>query len=122
MKWKLAFFVAAALAISAAPAFADKTGVAIEAPDTVQKGQTVVIRVTFSHKGNNFMHHTNWVYVKADAKEVARWEFSPWKLPESEVFSRDVRLTVTAPLEITAEANCNIHGSRGAVTKKIDVR
>ena len=104
------------------PVHADKTGVTIEAPESVKKGQSAVIRITITHKGNNFMHHTNWVYVKADGKEIARWEFSPGKLPENEVFTRDVNLTVTGPVEITAEGNCNLHGGRGAVTKKIAVK
>jgi len=104
------------------PVHADKTGVTIEAPESVKKGQSAVIRITITHKGNNFMHHTNWVYVKADGKEIARWEFSPGKLPENEVFTRDVTLTVTGPVEITAEGNCNLHGGRGPVTKKIAVQ
>jgi desulfoferrodoxin (superoxide reductase-like protein) len=125
MKIRTGLFVAAIasiIVVTAVPGFADRTGIAIEAPDTAKKGQSVVIRVNVTHKGNNFIHHTNWVYLKADGKEIARWEFSSGKLPEGEVFSRDVSLTVTAPVEITAEGNCNIHGSRGAVTKKIDVR
>ncbi len=104
------------------PVHANKTGVTIDAPDSVKKGQSAVIRITITHKGNNFMHHTNWVYVKADGKEIARWEFSPGKLPENEVFTRDVNLTVNGPVEITAEGNCNLHGTRGAVTKKIAVQ
>ncbi|HSV98154.1 MAG TPA: desulfoferrodoxin family protein [Spirochaetota bacterium] len=114
--------MAAVIAATAAPVFADRTAVAIEAPDTAKKGQSVVIRVNVTHKGNNFIHHTNWVYVKAEGKEIARWEFSSGKLPEGEVFSRDISLMVTAPVEVTAEGNCTIHGSRGVVTKKIAVK
>lgn len=41
------------------PVHADKTGVTIEAPESVKKGQSAMIRITITHKGNNFMHHTN---------------------------------------------------------------
>lgn len=125
MKMKTGFFVVAMMvmtAMNAVPGFADRTGVILEAPDAAKKGEAIVIRVTVSHKGNNFIHHTNWVYLKADGREIARWEFSSGKLPEGEVFSRDVSLTLTSPVEITAEGNCNLHGSRGVVTKRIAVK
>ena len=33
--------------------------------------------------------------------------------PEAAIFTKEVKLTVNEPLEIVAEANCNLHGSAG---------
>ena len=37
-------------------------------------------------------------------------------------FTREIKYKVTGPVEIKAEANCNIHGSKGPATKTISVR
>lgn len=103
-------------------AFANKTSVTIEAPTAVKKGTEITIKINVTHKGNNFIHHTNWVYVKANGEEIAKWEFSAGNRPEDENFSREVKYTVTAPTEITAEGNCNIHGSAGPAILKINVK
>jgi len=77
-----------------------------------------------THSGNNFIHHTDWAYVKVNGKEVGRWEFSAGSLPESEIFSREIDYTVEGdgPITIEAEADCNIHGSAGKVEKKIEIQ
>ncbi|WP_320042822.1 desulfoferrodoxin family protein [uncultured Desulfobacter sp.] len=65
------------------------------------------------------MHHVNWVVLKADGKEIARWDFSAFNRPESGTFSKEVDYTISGPVELTAEANCNMHGSTGPVIIKI---
>jgi len=103
-------------------AFANKTSVTIDAPNTAKKGSEITIKVNVFHHGNNFFHHTNWVYIKVNDEEIARWEFSGIHKPESENFSREVKHAVTGPIEITAEGHCNIHGSAGPAVFKIDVK
>jgi len=103
-------------------AFANKASAAIDAPTTVKKGTEITIKINVTHIGNNFIHHTKWVYVKANGEEIARWDFSMFNTPESENFSREVKYTVSAPTEIIAEASCNIHGSTGPATLKIAVK
>jgi len=110
------------LIIFSGTAFANKTAVTIDAPDTVQKGTEITIKVNVTHKGNNFIHHTNWVYIKANGEEIARWEFSAGNKPEDENFSREVKYTVTGPTEIIAEGHCNMHGSAGPAVLKINVK
>lgn len=105
-----------------APVFADKTTVEIDAPSAVQNGDTVTIKINVSHNGNNFLHHTNWVYLKAGGKEIGRWEYSMTSLPENEKFTKEVKFTVTEAVEIEAEGNCNIHGSAGKKIQKISVK
>lgn len=103
-------------------AFANKTAVTIDAPDTVQKGTEITIKVNVTHKGNNFIHHTKWVYIKANGEEIARWDFSMFDTPENENFSREVKYTIMEPTEIIAEGSCNIHGSAGPAVLKINVK
>ncbi|MBM4338243.1 MAG: hypothetical protein FJ110_01740 [Deltaproteobacteria bacterium] len=103
-------------------AFANKSSTSIEAPQTVPKGSETTIRVTVTHKGNNFLHYTKWLQVTANKKEIARWDFSSGQRPEAEVFTREVKLNAVEDLEVTAEAHCNMHGSTGPTTIKISVK
>jgi len=103
-------------------AFANKSSVSLTAPESVPKGTEVTIRVNVTHSGNNMFHHTSWVYVKINGKEVARWDFSATKTPESEIFTREIKYTVDEPAQIEAEANCNIHGSAGITKAGISVK
>jgi len=113
---------AAAVMLVGSQAFADKSSVEISAPAAVKKGSTVTIKLTVTHKGNNFMHYTNWAYININGKEAARWDFSSGKRPESEVFTREITYTASTPLVIEAEANCNIHGSAGKKSAKVAVK
>jgi len=103
-------------------AFADKTSVTIDAQDTVKKGSEITIKVNVTHKGNNFVHYTNWVYLKANGKEIARWEFSMGNRPEDEKFAIEINNTDTEPTEIISEGNCNLHGTKGPAVLKINVK
>jgi desulfoferrodoxin (superoxide reductase-like protein) len=57
-----------------------------------------------------------------NGKEVERWEYSWRKLPPDAVFTKEIKYKVEGPIEIKAEANCNIHGSKGPAIKKIAVK
>ncbi len=104
------------------PAFADKSSVEITASAIVKKGETITISVKVTHDGNNFLHYTDWVYIKAGGKEIARWEYSMFNRPENEIFTKEIKFTVNKSVEIEAEANCNFHGSKGKKTVKISVK
>ena len=106
----------------ALPALADKSSVEITVPGEVKKGETITIKVKVTHDGNNFIHYTDWVYIKAGGNEIARWEFSMFDTPEDEIFTREAEYTVNESVEIEAEANCNMHGSAGKRTQKITVK
>ena len=110
------------LFISAISAFANKSSVTIDTPDSAKKGEIITIKITVSHSANNFFHYTDWVYVKVNGKEIARWDFSANDRPETEVFTKEVSFKVENPITIVAEANCNVHGSAGKAEKKIDVK
>jgi desulfoferrodoxin (superoxide reductase-like protein) len=103
-------------------AFANKASTSIEAPQTIQKGSEVTIRVTVTHKGNSFLHYTKALQVIANKKEIARWDFTSGRRPEAEVFTKEVKTTALEDLEVTAEAHCNIHGTTGPATVKISVK
>jgi len=72
-------------------------------------------------QGNSRLHFTNRVVVLANAKEIARWNFSSSNRPEGENFSREIKLNVEAEAEIVAEANCNLHGSGGPAKAMIKI-
>lgn len=104
---------AGAFVLAAGTAQANKSSVAVEqSAQTGQDGKAVV-KFTVSHSGNNFLHHTEWLRVSADGKEIARWDFSWKNKPEKEVFIREVPVDAAASVSIEAEASCNIHGSKG---------
>jgi desulfoferrodoxin (superoxide reductase-like protein) len=123
--FKISFLLFSALFLalySADCAYANKSSVAIEAPESAALGSEVTIKITVTHSANNFIHYTNWVYVMVNGKEVERWKYSWNKKPSDANFTREIKYKVTGPVEIKAEANCNIHGSTGPTTKTISVR
>ncbi len=101
---------------------ANKSSVTIEAAEKAEKGSEITIKVNVNHSGNNFLHYTDRVYVIVNGKEVKQWEFSAFKRPEAENFSREIRYRVSGPLEIVAGANCNMHGSAGPAKRTVSVR
>ena len=118
MKIKGIVFLGLALVclVCAGKVFADKSSVKIEAPQVAEKGAEIIIKILVFHKGNNFIHYTNWVDVKINDKSIKRWTFSASDRPESENFTREVTYRVTEPVTIVAEANCSLHGSEGPAT------
>jgi len=109
------------LVASATTAFADKSSVTISAPESVVKGTEATIKIRVTHSGNNFIHYVNWAKISIDGKEAARWDFSWTKRAESKAFEREFKYVVNAPVEISADANCNLHGSKGPATASIKV-
>ena len=101
---------------------ADKSAVTIEGPDAAAKGSEITIRINVTHDGNNFFHYTDKVWVQANGEEIARWNFSWNDRPESERFSKEIKVMITDTTEITAQANCNIHGSAGQAVLRINLK
>ena len=119
---KIIIILATALVMSlftASASFANKASVTIDAPQSASQGSEITIKVNVFHSADNPLHYTNWVYIKVNGKEIARWDFTSSKRPESNNFSREIKYKVSGPTVVTAEANCNIHGSAGPATLEI---
>ena len=99
--------------LAAEPAQANKSSVALEQLAQATEDGKAVVKCTVTHSGNNFLHHTEWLRVSANGKEIARFEFSWRNKPENEAFIREVPVDAAAPVLIEGEASCNIHGSKG---------
>lgn len=74
--------------------WANKAEAKIELPEGAGKGKEFPIRVTVIHSTNNFFHHVEWVGVKFNEKEIARWEFTATNRPEGETFTREIKCRV----------------------------
>ena len=94
-------------------AWAGRSSTTVEAPAAAEKGTEITVKITVAHNGNSRFHHTEWVSVKVNGEEVRRWEYSGSNTPESERFTKEFKIVVNEPLEIAAEASCNLHGSAG---------
>ena len=99
--------------ITAGTAQANRSSVTLSEQVRYTESGQAIITCTVAHRGNNFLHHTDYVRVTADGREVARWNFSWRDIPESEIFTREAVLDASGPAMIEAEASCNIHGSKG---------
>ncbi|MBU0544781.1 MAG: class II SORL domain-containing protein [Proteobacteria bacterium] len=119
---RLMLFFSLFFFLSLGIAFASKSSVSLTAPESVPKGTEVTISVNVTHSGNNMFHYTNWVYIKVNGKEIARWDFTMTNTPGSENFTREIKYTVNESVQIEAEANCNIHGSAGIAKAGISVK
>jgi desulfoferrodoxin (superoxide reductase-like protein) len=92
-------------------AWANKAESRLEVPESAAKGSETIIKLTVIHSANSFFHHVEWAWIQVNGKEKARWDFSTSNLPESETFSRTVKVKIEENLEIKAKASCNLHGS-----------
>jgi desulfoferrodoxin (superoxide reductase-like protein) len=99
--------------------WANKATTSIEVPENITKGSEITIRVTVTHNANNFLHHTKWLQIMIDGKEIARWDYTMSNLPEGATFTKEIKYKVEGDIEIKAEASCNIHGSAGPATVKV---
>lgn len=108
--------------LSVNTAFADKAAVSIQAPADVAKGAEITIRLTITHSANNLTHHVEWVKVWINSQEFAKFDYSAFHLPEGATFTKELKYTVNAPIEIKSEASCNIHGSKGPVNWKVTLK
>ncbi len=122
-KWiALGLLMTVFLSLQVGDALANKSSTSIEGPTSAAKGTEVTLRITVSHNANTSSHHTEWVKVRANGKEIARWEYTKDNLPEGAEFTKEIKLKVTEDMEIVAEASCNRHGSRGPSTHKITAK
>jgi desulfoferrodoxin (superoxide reductase-like protein) len=103
-------------------AWAGKTSVSINAPAEAAKGSEITIQITVTHSANSYFHYTDWVRVTINNQEIAKWDYSASKRPEANVFTKEIKYTINAPLEIKAEGNCNIHGSQGPAFLKVSLK
>ena len=92
---------------------ADEAAIRIIAPASVKPGTVVTVRLEIRHDGNNFLHYVEEVTVKAGEEEIQRWEYSNFDKPESQEFTREFDVTVDREIDLTARADCNLHGSAG---------
>lgn len=109
----------AVLCLLLTPAFANKSAVRIQAPETVEQGQSVEIVLHVSHSGNNFLHYTQLVELTINGEVVEKWEYSAISKPPEEEFTLTYIYPAAENLEIEARASCNLHGSRN--TDKLTV-
>lgn len=122
---KFLFLLGAILVMSlsfAGKACADKASVTVDVPESAANGSEITIKITVSHNADNFIHHVNWAYIMVNGKEVERWKFKWNDLPPASTFTKEIKYKMEGPAEIKADANCNIHGSKGAVIKTITLK
>jgi desulfoferrodoxin (superoxide reductase-like protein) len=126
MKRKNALFLTlallAAFSLQTAVAWANKSAAAIAVPESADRNAEITIRVTVTHSANSGTHHTEWLKVSVNGKEVGRWEFTSSSLPEGATFSREIKYRLAENAEIRAEASCNVHGSAGPNTARVKVK
>ncbi|MEI9476315.1 MAG: desulfoferrodoxin family protein [Deltaproteobacteria bacterium] len=103
-------------------ALADKAAATIEGPVNAARGSEVTLKVTVTHSANSALHHTEWLKVTANDKEIARWNYTSSERPDGAVFTKEVKVKVLETMEVKAEASCNVHGSKGPSTLKITVK
>ena len=103
-------------------AWAGRSSVTVEAPAAAEKGSEITVKISVAHNGNSRFHHTEWASVKVNGEEVRRWEYSGSNRPESEKFTKEFKIVVNQPLEIVAEASCNLHGSAGPGKASVAVK
>ena len=107
------------LFLFAVPALADKASVTIQAPSQAAKDSEITVQLTITHSSNNLFHHVDWVEVWLDGQTAYRWEYSATNLPEAATFTKEIKIRIEKDTEIKAEANCNLHGSRGPGVVKV---
>jgi desulfoferrodoxin (superoxide reductase-like protein) len=102
-------------------AWADKAEVRIDGPNQASPGEEITVLLTIIHSADNFFHHVDWVEVWLNNQTAYRWEYSASQLPPAATFTKEIKVQIKEDTEIKAEADCNIHGSKGPAMKKISV-
>ena len=110
---KLLFLLPVLLLITSASLLANKTSVEVKAPAEIKKGTEVTLVLSVFHNGNSKSHHTDWVELKINGKEVKKWQYDKDNLPPAGDFVLEYKYVVTENLNIEAQGHCNIHGSAG---------
>ena len=86
------------------------------------KGDMVTVQVHVTHCCNNKDHHVNWVSFAINGHEMQRWVYEDDNLPPNPDFTVEYTFNIAKTSRLTAEANCNLHGSAGPATARIAVR
>ena len=115
-------FMLAISLVQANVASSNKSEASMEGPTDAVKGSEVTLRITATHNANTASHYTEWLKVMANGKQIARWDYTKENRPEGAVFTKEIKIKVTEDTEIVAEANCNMHGSKGPAKHKITVK
>jgi desulfoferrodoxin (superoxide reductase-like protein) len=110
---KLLFLSAVLFFFASTSLLANKTRVEVKAASEVKTGSEVTLVINVFHMGNSTSHHTDWVYLKINGKEVKRWQFDKDNLPPDGNFTLEFKYLVTKDLTIESEGHCNLHGSAG---------
>jgi desulfoferrodoxin (superoxide reductase-like protein) len=110
---RFTFLLAGLFCFFLSGAFANKTSVEIKAPAEVNAGTEVTITVNVLHSGNSKSHHTEWVSLIINGKEIQRWNYTKEVLPPDANFTLEYKIIASEDLKIEAEGNCNMHGSKG---------
>lgn len=117
---KLMFLVPVFFLLASLNVMANKTSVEVKGPATAKKGSEVTFVINVMHKGNSAGHHTDWVTLKFNGKEVKRWNYTKESLPGSENFNLEYKMVLPEDGTLEVQGNCNIHGSAGA--KKLSIK
>jgi len=121
MKKLLSIFVVL-FVLSFTTAMANKTSVEVSAPEEAEKGTEITITINVSHSANSRAHHTDWVYLKINGKEVERWEYERDNLPPDADYTLEYKYVVEEEVTIEAEGHCNLHGTAGIGQVTIKVK
>jgi len=116
---KLFFLICTLFLFISAGLLANKTSVEIKAPAEIKKGTEVTLVISVFHKGNSNAHHTDWVLIKINGKEVKRWEYGKENLPAGGDFTLELKYVVNEDLSVETEGHCNLHGSAGSKSATI---
>ena len=101
------------LCLALTSAWANKTKVEVSVPADAKPGTEITITLHVMHSANTKGHHTDWVYLKINGKEVQRWKYDKSSLPPDADFTVEYKYVVNEALTLEAEGHCNIHGSAG---------
>jgi len=110
---KLLFLLPALLLFTSAGLLANKTSVEVKAPAEIKKGTEVTLVLSVLHKGNSKSHHTDWVILNINGKEVKKWPYDKDSLPPGGDFILEYKYVVMENLTVEAQGHCNLHGSAG---------
>lgn len=119
---KIKLILVILIAVFSVPVLANKSSVELTVPENSKKDSTIKIIVKVKHNVNISFHFTDWVIIKANGRVIARWDYKKGSLPEKNEFVKEIDYKLSEPVEIEAEANCNLHGSAGKKTAKINIK
>ncbi len=118
---KLVFFLTGLFFFSTAGLLANKTSVEVKAPAEIKKGTEVTLVISVFHKGNSKTHHSDWVVLKVNGKEIKKWQYDKNNLPPGGDFVLEFKYTVTEDITVEVQGNCNLHGSTGVAKTTVKV-